>query len=636
MKKLLSLIISVLILTASFVPTVMADDNIKIVIDGTLQQYDQMPVIKNSRTLVPLRGIFESLGAKVTWDNDTRMIIGSKGNTTVALQIDNTLATIGSTSVTLDVAPEIINSRTMVPVRFISEALGAEVLWDDNTRTVTINSVSGEVATSDETVIIDHNSFKNDSKIHTNGFGTAEFDGDVLNVKVETLPEKDTSVIINVKTPLTSIKEGDVCLMSFKAKVNSGTGYIKPWVQDANAKKALFDRTSVGSDWTECYLPFVGIADLNDCGIRFGGAVQDVSIKDFKIVNYGTSKTINSLPSTFYTENAAAGSSVGEKTEDGAIIIVDENEFVNNSKIYINGSGTGKFDSDILNVKVEALPEKDGSMIITVKTPLTSIKEGDVCLMSFKAKVNSGTGYIKPWVQDANAKKALFDRTSVGSDWTECYLPFVGIADLNDCGIRFGGAVQDVSIKDFKIVNYGTSKTINSLPSTFYTENAAAGSSVGEKTEDGAIIIVDENEFVNNSKIYINGSGTGKFDSDILNVKVEALPEKDGSMIITVKTPLTSIKEGDVCLMSFKAKVNSGTGYIKPWVQDTNAKKALFAETNLGSDWTECYLPFVGIADLTDCGIRFGGAVQDVSIKDFKIVNYKDTKTLESLPSTIK
>lgn len=87
--------------------------------------------------------------------------------------------------------------------------------------------------------------------------------------------------------------------------------------------------------------------------------------------------------------------------------------------------------------------------------------------------------------------------------------------------------------------------------------------------------------------------------------------------------------------MSFKVKVNSGEGYVKPWVQDTSNKKALFAETKLGSDWTECYLPFTGIADIRDAGIRFGGKVQNISIKDFKIVNYKNSITVDKLPSTI-
>ena len=116
-----------------------------------------------------------------------------------------------------------------------------------------------------------------------------------------------------------------------------------------------------------------------------------------------------------------------------------------------------------------------------------------------------------------------------------------------------------------------------------------------------------------NKKQYLDlvlGDKTGEITGKKWDVSDDELPS------------LMEIKEGDVCLMSFKVKVNSGEGYVKPWVQDNSSKKALFAETKVGSDWTECYLPFTGIADIRDAGIRFGGKVQNISIKDFMIENF--------------
>ncbi|TFB14193.1 hypothetical protein E3U55_14180 [Filobacillus milosensis] len=95
-------------------------------------------VIVNGRTLLPLRSIFEAVGAKVTWDNATKKVGATRGNITIGLQIDSTVATFNGASITLDTPPQIINSKTMVPVRFIAESVGADISWDQENRIVTI------------------------------------------------------------------------------------------------------------------------------------------------------------------------------------------------------------------------------------------------------------------------------------------------------------------------------------------------------------------------------------------------------------------------------------------------------------------------------------------------------------------
>ncbi len=501
MKKSIIFILTLSLLFSSLViPTALADD-IKIIIDGVEQSYDVMPVIIEGRTLVPLRGIFEALGARVGWEAETRTITGAKDDKTIVLQPDNLLASVSGKEVTLDVPPKIISDRTMVPVRFISEALGAEVGWDDATRTVTITSPAVEVVEKTYT-IIDWEIFKSASKKYQNSLGTIEFKDDVLNVKCETLSTSDAKFNITITTAFDSIiKEGDACLMSFKVKVNSGEGYVKPWVQGEGNKKSLFALTTVGKageDFVECYLPFAGIPDMRDIGIRFGGAIQDITIKDFKIENFGSDKKIAELPSTITGENGISPSfekyysesfenqqspSVETNTEatttpsqttDGTIII-DWNKFKSSIKRYTNGFGSIEVKDDVVNIKCETLPEKDSKFNFTVVTDFESIiKPGDACLMSFKVKVNSGEGYVKPWVQDTSSKKALFAQTATGKagdDFVECYLPFVGIPNMRDIGIRLGGAIQDITIKDFKVENFGTSKKLSELPSTITGNN---------------------------------------------------------------------------------------------------------------------------------------------------------------------
>jgi hypothetical protein len=87
-------------------------------------------MIVNGRTLAPLRAIFEALGATVQWNPADQSITAAKGNTTIKLQIGSTTALNNGAPVTLDAAPQIVGGRTLVPVRFIGEAMGAQITWD--------------------------------------------------------------------------------------------------------------------------------------------------------------------------------------------------------------------------------------------------------------------------------------------------------------------------------------------------------------------------------------------------------------------------------------------------------------------------------------------------------------------------
>jgi hypothetical protein len=96
------------------------------------------PIIRDNRTLVPLRFISEAFGAKLTWDPIFQIIDITLGNDTIRLQIGKNFASVNGTRVALDTAPIIVKGSTLVPIRFISETLGSDVLWDSETKTVTI------------------------------------------------------------------------------------------------------------------------------------------------------------------------------------------------------------------------------------------------------------------------------------------------------------------------------------------------------------------------------------------------------------------------------------------------------------------------------------------------------------------
>ena len=153
MKKILSLLIVITMIASLFAYPVLADDGIKVTINGVEQKYDVMPVIINGRTLVPMRGIYEALGAEITWIDATKTVVGARDNKHIKLRINSDAVYVDGVEQEkkLDVPAQIINSRTMVPVRFIAESFGETVNWNADTKTVEITSdYLKEVAVSDK------------------------------------------------------------------------------------------------------------------------------------------------------------------------------------------------------------------------------------------------------------------------------------------------------------------------------------------------------------------------------------------------------------------------------------------------------------------------------------------------------
>ncbi|MCD8100581.1 MAG: leucine-rich repeat protein [Oscillospiraceae bacterium] len=104
----------------------------------SFHSYEQNPEIIDNRTLVPLRAIFEAMGADVEWDQSTQTATSTRGGTTVKITIGANEMYKNGSAVAVDVPAQIINNRTMVPVRVIAEAFGADVQWNQNGRTVLI------------------------------------------------------------------------------------------------------------------------------------------------------------------------------------------------------------------------------------------------------------------------------------------------------------------------------------------------------------------------------------------------------------------------------------------------------------------------------------------------------------------
>lgn len=96
------------------------------------------PVTRDGRTLVPMRDIFQALGASVQWNALTQGIVANKGNTNISLQIGNRSAVVNGQKVMLEQPAILYNGNTMVPLRFVSEAMGAKVGWNNATEIASI------------------------------------------------------------------------------------------------------------------------------------------------------------------------------------------------------------------------------------------------------------------------------------------------------------------------------------------------------------------------------------------------------------------------------------------------------------------------------------------------------------------
>ena len=113
---------------------------LSIYVNGDRQSYSNLAKLEKGKTFVPLRGIFESLGSSVRYNSKDKTIDASKGNTKVWLKIGSRYAKVNGKTVLLDAPARIEKGSTLVPLRFISESLGAKVQWNQDVKTIKITN----------------------------------------------------------------------------------------------------------------------------------------------------------------------------------------------------------------------------------------------------------------------------------------------------------------------------------------------------------------------------------------------------------------------------------------------------------------------------------------------------------------
>lgn len=142
MKKRLSILLTIFAILFMCAVPALAENPIYLEINGEIVTSSAAPVIENGTTLVPIRIISQNLGCTVDWNANTQGITITKDSKVINLTIGETAATVNNAAQSLSVAPKIIDSTTMVPIRFISQNLDAYVNWDEASRTVQVSKTN--------------------------------------------------------------------------------------------------------------------------------------------------------------------------------------------------------------------------------------------------------------------------------------------------------------------------------------------------------------------------------------------------------------------------------------------------------------------------------------------------------------
>lgn len=114
-------------------------------IEEEIDENGTVPVLSDGKTLVPIRAIIESMGGSVEWQESESKVIAALNGKEVELQLNSNAAKVNGVEVEIDTAPVVINGRTMLPLRFVSENLGLCVNWEENTQSISITTAGNYV-----------------------------------------------------------------------------------------------------------------------------------------------------------------------------------------------------------------------------------------------------------------------------------------------------------------------------------------------------------------------------------------------------------------------------------------------------------------------------------------------------------
>lgn len=225
MKKIIGLLSLVSLFISS---TAYAAREVDVRLNCITLEFDQPAIISENRTMVPLRKIFESLGAQVEWDDLTRTAIATKGERKVSITIGTNQLIVNDEIIELDVPAKIMNNRTLVPLRAISEAFLCDVLWNDTESLVDIFDLT----------------FINSAKAEYNSDNGINFtyfsDSDLIKKSEDELSVKSGDVSATItREPAENVTINDEYIEEIKKGLREFSSLESKWVKKMPKKNIL-------------------------------------------------------------------------------------------------------------------------------------------------------------------------------------------------------------------------------------------------------------------------------------------------------------------------------------------------------------------------------------------------------------
>ena len=694
MRKFISILLSALLLF-QVIPSIAADDDIKIVINGEKKQFDVMPVIINDRTLVPMRGIFEALGMEVSWDDATQTASGKKDQTLIKLTIDSTKAYVNDKEINLDVGAKLINDRTMVPVRFISESIGAEVDWDDATQTVII-STTEERKLVKSYIFDDLTSFEKNKDFvnggaypnanvtlstdvdHTTGSGKslkmANRDKQTYRTKLPGIFSlSDIGKTFEIKAWL-YVPNSDASLI-IGAYGDTGTEYAtKPFDKQVVAVKA--------NTWTEVTFIYthkdatvtqLGICDsgadssiakeiyVDDITVYTGAAKNETIGEVVKTINFDSLTTFEknkdfinggAYPNAGVTLSSEADHTTGSGK---SMKMTDRTQKFHRTKLpgIFGPADIGK------TFEISAwiyLPDTDASITMGAygdtgttyaSTPIVSsvaeVKKGEWTKISLtythSDKIVTQIGFCEPETNKSVTKTIFVDDITVSyGDSSLALKPLVVKESYLDANGRRPVPTEFTTGKGYEDIIY-------------YDEILDTKMNAFDSLPEGEIICSEDD--------FLNAGITGEKYGKIEKVSVTDMPFKTALKITVnevpkhpyeyqIKNPVkTPLEVGDkLLLMVYMRTLDGGDNDTKNGqvqcvfeIGQAPNTKLMQGTVNAGSEWQVAYFPMEvlpGFETNVWAPLRLGYYKQTIELGGFKIINYKNKVELKDLPTLAK
>lgn len=266
-KSIRTLVLALVLVLLSVTP-VLANQSMVVNVDGKKLNLDVNPVIIEGRALVPIRAVAEQLGGEVSYDASKQVVEIVTVDNTVKLTVNSKVADVNGKSVTLDVPAQIINSRTLVPLRFVSESLGAEVNYDSKNHVANIkyfSDMKGTLKIGGSTTLQPISQMAADKLMAMNsglsisvaGGGSGEgikgaasgaFNIGNISKDLSDTDKKDYPGLMNYKIGLDGIAvimnpNNKVAELSKQQVIDIFTGKIKNWKEVGGADSAIFLQT---------------------------------------------------------------------------------------------------------------------------------------------------------------------------------------------------------------------------------------------------------------------------------------------------------------------------------------------------------------------------------------------------------